>query len=297
MTTNSGAPAVDPWCWVNGTLMPLSSASVPCRDLTVLRGAGIFDFLRTYSEAPLLLPHSLERFRRSADLVGLRIPYDDETITAAVNLVLERNKSVYSGESGIRLLLSGGITLDGLTPHGTPSLIVISQPLSRYPAECYTNGVKAITAPMHRFIPEAKHLNYLPAVVLAQKAKQVGAVESIYMNPDTRVIYEGSVSNIFLVKNGVLITPQTGILLGITRKHILQLARTHGWAVEEREVHIDELLHADEAFFTAANKRVLPIVNVDGAVIGSGTVGPKTKAMMELFDNITINLKPKTSGL
>ena len=152
---------------------------------------------------------------------------------------------------------------------------------------------------------EAKHLNYLPAVVYVKKAKEVGATEAIYINPDTKgkclvllanlffpVVYEGTVSNIFIVKNGVLITPENGVLLGITRKHVIQIAKEK-FTVEQREVKLEELLQADEVFLTAANKRIMPVVKVDDHQIGNGKPGDRTKQLMKMFDEITIEAAKK----
>lgn len=106
------------------------------------------------------------------------------------------------------------------------------------------------------------------------------------------VVYEGTVSNIFIVKNGVLITPENGVLLGITRKHVIQIAKEK-FTVEQREVKLEELLQADEVFLTAANKRIMPVVKVDDHQIGNGKPGDRTKQLMKMFDEITIEAAKK----
>eukprot|EP01105_Mastigella_eilhardi_P007478 TRINITY_DN18913_c0_g1_i1.p1 TRINITY_DN18913_c0_g1~~TRINITY_DN18913_c0_g1_i1.p1 ORF type:complete len:306 (-),score=75.93 TRINITY_DN18913_c0_g1_i1:48-941(-) len=282
-------------CWVDGALQRLGEATVPVRDLTVQRGHGVFDFFRTYSGVPLLLPHSLRRLRRSAELVGVACPYSDDQLTDAVRSVLDQNKSTYCGESGVRIVVTGGVTLDGLTPHGRSTTFVIAQPLHPYAASCYTEGVRVITERSQRCVPEAKHLNYSPAVIFASQARKLGAIEALYVNADTGLVYEGTVSNVFAFLGDTLVTPATGVLAGITRHHVLELARGGEcpWKVEERDVHLDELLHADEVFLTAANKRVMPVIAVDGQSIGAGVVGPRVRRLMSMFDTITIERAKK----
>jgi len=169
------------------------------------------------------------------------------------------------------------------------------EPLSPYPAEWYETGVKVITTDEQRLYPAAKSIAYLPAVVAQQRARAVGGIEALYRTPDG-YITEGTTSNVFALFGNTLVTPEADILPGITREAILEVARPQ-YTVEIRPLREGELLSADEVFITAANKRVLPVVQVDDTVIGDGTPGEGTRHIMALFDELTkMRRRESTSG-
>lgn len=270
--------------YVNGAYVSADAASVNVRDLSVLRGYGTFDYMRTYGGQPFRLERNLARLRRSCEIIALDLHWSDEELTQIVQETLRRNQE-NSDEFSIRIVVTGGISSTNILPDGEPSLIVMVEPLSPYPAEWYKTGVKVIITDEQRIYPAAKSIAYLPAVVAQQRAKAVGGIEALYRTPDGHIT-EGTTSNVFALFSNTLVTPEDGILPGITREAILELVQAH-YTVEIRPLSEAELLSADEVFITAANKRVLPVVQIDDTVIGDGTPGEGTQHIMALFDAFT----------
>jgi branched-chain amino acid aminotransferase len=151
------------------------------------------------------------------------------------------------------------------------------------PAEWYRDGVKIITFRTQRFIPDAKSINYIPATIAMQRARERDAVEAVYVDRRNRVL-EGTTSNIFAKIGDELVTPGKGILMGITRQEILDLGRGIT-PVAVRDLDIKDLLAASEVFITGSNKGLVPVVRVDDHQIGGGRPGPLTKRLMALLSD------------
>lgn len=269
-------------CYVNGSYLPVSEASLSVRDLAVLRGYGIFDFLRTYHGQPHKLREHLLRLEQSAQHIELKLPASLDEIEQIVCETLRRNDLP---EANIRVVITGGVTLDGITPPEQGSLIVLVTPVKRYPAEYYNHGVKVITFETERYIPGAKTINYIPAILALNKAKIANALEALYVNRHGHIL-EGTTTNFYIFQGDQMITPSDDILPGITRGIVLDVARKL-FDVVERPITFDDLAKTDEAFISASNKEIMPIHHVDDQQIGSGTRGPRTKLIMEHFKEAT----------
>lgn len=263
--------------YLNDRWVKTEDLVVSAFDLAVVRGFGVFDFLRTYANKPFLLKEHLDRFYNSAHLLELTIPKTKK----------ELEKTVYEGirknafpETNIRLILTGGVSNDSLTVN-KPSLLIIFTEGHRYPDERYTKGVKVISYNASRMFPMAKSLNYMMAIIALQKARKQGALEAIYT--EKGVIYEGTTSNFFVVIEGVLVTPKKDVLSGVTRELVIRLAKKIGLPVEERALHASEMAKFDEAFITASNKEIMPVVAIDDRKVGDGRVGTVTKKLMKEF--------------
>lgn len=150
-----------------------------------------------------------------------------------------------------------------------------------YPAEWYRDGVAVVTVPDERYLPGAKTTNYIPAILALSRARRQGAVESIYIDRNHRLL-EGTTSNLFAFIGDRLVTPGLSVLPGITRKVVLGLAGME-FQVEVRDIHRDEVRMMDEIFLTSSNKEVLPVVSMDGLPVGGGIPGPRTRRIMERF--------------
>lgn len=268
--------------YIDGEYIEDRTATLPVSDLAVVRGYGVFDFLRTYSGKPFHLDQHLERLRRSAELIDLELPWTLDEIKAVVLETLSRNDHA---ESNVRIVVTGGTSDDYITPTGKPRLMVMVTPARVLPQSWYTDGAKIITEPTERYLPGAKSLNYIPAIRALKRARAEDAIEAIYTDREGRVL-EGTTTNLFAFFEGVLVTPGDGILPGITRGVVLEIAEGH-YPIQLRDIQRDELLRADEVFITASNKQVVPIVRVDDAVIGDGRPGAHTRHMMELFAEYT----------
>jgi branched-chain amino acid aminotransferase len=272
--------------YINGEYVTEDAATLNVRDLSILRGYGAFDFLRTYGGQPFRLDKNIERLRRSCELLELEVPWSNDEIHAIVLETLRLNQHE-SDEFNIRLIVTGGVSSDNITPDGEPSLIVLIQPAKLPPATWYEIGVKVITVHSDRILPASKSIMYTPAIVAQKQARKVGGVEALYKDARDNVL-EGTTVNVFAIVGNTLITPPTDgrILPGITRMTILDLAREY-YTIEERDLPYNELLAADEVFITAANKQVVPVVTVDDHTIADGKVGEGTQHIMALFAALT----------
>jgi len=265
--------------YVDGEYVPADRAVIPVNDLAVLRGLGAFELLRTYGGHPFALAEHLQRLQQSVNKMGLLLPWSTEELIRIVMETLQRNENSGHKESNIRIIVTGGSSADFMTHQGQPRLLVLVSEMPTQPEEWYTEGVKVTTMKNRRILPGAKSINYLSATIALKKAHAKGAVESVYVDRDGQV-YECTTSNIFMFTGNTLVTPAHRILSGITRGFILEIARRL-FQVEERNMALEELLRSDEVFITGTNKGVVPVVQVDESMIGSGRPGPQTVTLMQ----------------
>lgn len=270
---------MEPVCYLNGKIIPLKDASVSILDLGVLRGFGVYDGLTAFSGEPFHFKDHWERFQKAAHALGLTIPYSSEEALGAMREVIARNAP--GVRANLRMILTGGLAEGGLRHSpGRETFFIIAEPHVRLPEELYAKGGRITRHEHQRFMPEIKTTNYITAVSLQKKRLAAEAIEILYTT-DSQVL-ECATSNIFIVKNGVLHTPDSGVLKGVTRKVVLGLA-SEAYPTKERPISIDELLGADEVFITGSFKDIVPIVFVDEHAIGSGKPGPITKHLMARF--------------
>ncbi len=269
--------------YIDGEFIPEKDARIPVNDLAILRGYGIFDFLRTYGGKPFHLKDHLKRLEHSAKSIDLKLPLSIEEIHEIVLETLKRNQHKHSN---VRIVVTGGQTDDFITPCGKPRLLVMVTEVRVYPRKWYEDGVKIITFPLERQIPAAKSLNYLSAILALKEAYRKNAVEAVYTDRDEN-LREGTTSNFFIFIDGKMVTPGTeDILPGITRQVVLELAE-HEFEVQIRDIHMDELTKAQGAFLSSSNKQVLPVVQVDELVIGDGKPCEQTRLVMKRFEEYT----------
>lgn len=262
--------------YIDGKFVSEDEATLSVKDITVLRGFGVFDFLITYNKRPFRLEKHVERLKNSARHIGLELNHSNKEICGIVMQTIEKNP--HHKEENIRIVYTGGISPDGVTPQGNGILMVMATPKHELPEWWYTKGAKIITVDMERFIPQAKSTNYLSAIFAQQKARSLGAVEAIYKDKDNRLL-EGTTTNIFAFKGNTLITPPDSILPGVTRGAVLELLQ------KKYDIVLDFIPHAgladmDEMFIAASNKEIVPIIQVDDTAISDSKPGEKTLALM-----------------
>jgi branched-chain amino acid aminotransferase len=265
--------------YINGDYVPANEAVIPATDLAVLRGYGAFDFLRTYGGRPFRLDANIARLRRSAEIIELELPYSDQQIHDIVMTTLEKNKDI-APEFNIRLVITGGISPDNITPVGKSGLMVMVTPLHELPTWWYTDGIKLITVDIERIYPNSKSINYIPAIIAQKRAREQNAIEALYIKNDH--ILEGTTTNVFAFYDDTLVTPSVGILPGITRQTILEITQGH-YDVQVRDLPVAEFFKAEEVFITAANKQVVPVKQVDDTFLSGARPGERTLHVMELF--------------
>lgn len=280
---------MEPVFYVNGRFFPQSRASISVLDIGLLRGFGVFDFTVTYNREPFRLRDHLERLRKSAEILGLKLPWKLEELEELIYETLDRNPE---GEQGIRIIVTGGDSPDTLTLAEQPSLIIIVKPLKVYPREFFVKGIKVITFPARREIPEAKTLNYIHAIRALRRAKMEGAEDAIYTW--NGLLYECTACSFFAVKDGKVITAGEGVLDGITRRTVLELIRDK-IPVEYRFIRASEIPSLEEAFLTSSSHEVMPITAIDDTRIGDGKPGPITREVMKLFGEYTGKALPHES--
>jgi branched-chain amino acid aminotransferase len=274
--------------YVNGHFVPKEEASVSVFDHGFLYGDGIYETLRSYSGKLFLLSKHLSRLRHSAEAISLRLPLSLDKIGEALRETLNVNKLT---EAYVRIHLSRGPGEIGLDPAlcHAPTMIIVTQPFKDYPPAFYENGVAVAVVTTRRnhplsISPVIKSTNFLNNILAKIESLKSGAYEGIMLNWEGYVA-EGTISNIFTVKHGVLCTPHldTGILEGVTRDLVLHLALKDHIPIKEIRLKPLDLISADECFITNTTIEVLPVTRVDDNVIGNGRPGPVTTALREAY--------------
>jgi branched-chain amino acid aminotransferase len=273
--------------WINGTYHDKLDAKVSVYDHGLLYGDGVFEGLRIYSGKVFKLKEHIDRLYESAQAIALTIPMTREALTAAVNDAVAVNQKV---DGYIRLVVTRGAGTLGLDPRKCdPNVIIIVDDISLYPRELYDAGMAVITSSYIRNHPNAtnpriKSLNYLNNILAKIEAIRAGCLEAIMLNHKGEVA-ECTGDNLFAIKHGVVRTPPTdaGILEGITRNFVMELATKAGIPVKEQSLTRHDVYVADEIFLTGSAAEVIAVTKVDDRVIGAGTQGPITAKLRELF--------------
>ncbi|QHL85943.1 amino acid aminotransferase [Nibribacter ruber] len=263
------------YAYLRGEILPYDQAFLHVSDLSIQRGYGIFDFLKVENGQPLFMEHYLDRFYHSAQLMELAIPLERSALQEAVFHLIDKNNLPLSG---IKMILTGGYSLDGYQPV-EPNLMIVQQPVTMPTQEQLQKGFEIITHEYVRDIPAAKTINYSVGIKLLSQIKAAGADDVLYHQGC--VVSEFPRANFFIVKqDDTVVTAAQDVLKGITRKNVLEIAgRT--FKAEEGTITLQDIDQAKEAFLTSTTKRVMPVVKMDGYAIGDGTPGPVTLALLE----------------
>ena len=277
--------------YINGTFYEQEDARISVFDHGLLYGDGVFEGLRSYGGKVFRLREHLDRLWESAKAIHLEIPISLPEMTDAVNESLRVNEI---DDGYVRLVVTRGVGSLGLDPAQTsdPQVIVIADRITLYPEEFYTNGLKIVTVSTVRNHPAAlspriKSLNYLNNILAKIEGKQAGCIEALMLNHKGEVA-ECTGDNIFLVRHGELLTPprEAGILDGVTRQAVIELAIESGLAVHEIPLTRHDVFIADECFLTGTAAEVIPVIEVDSRSIGDGTPGPITRDLIEKFHRL-----------
>ena len=274
--------------YINGQYFSKEDAKISVFDHGLLYGDGIFEGMRIYSGKVFRLREHLVRLWESARAIDLTIPISLDEMTDATNETVAKNGL----EDGyIRLLVTRGGGALGLDPNRCvdPQVVIIADTISLYPESFYTDGLELVTASTIRNHPAAlspriKSLNYLNNIMAKMEGLKAGCVEALMLNHKGEVA-ECTGDNIFIVKHGRLITPpiDAGILEGITRNAVLELAVEAGIETSESTMTRHDIFVADECFLTGSAAEVIPAVKLDGRTIGDGKPGPITQQLNQAF--------------
>ncbi|SMB98661.1 aminotransferase class IV [Hymenobacter roseosalivarius DSM 11622] len=261
--------------YIHGQITPLDQAFLHISDLAIQRGYGVFDFFKVHAGQPLFLDYYLDRFYQSAQLMELAVPLERPALMEVIQALIRRNDLPLSG---IKMILTGGYSADGYNPV-EPNLLITQQPLTLPTPELLATGIKVITHDYLREIPPAKTINYSIGIRLLKQIKAHGADDVLYHHKG--VVTEFPRANFFLVKyDNTVVTPATQVLAGITRRNILALPE-QPYSISVGTVTLDDVYQAKEAFLTSTTKRVLPVVQIDDVVLGTGKPGPVTMALLQ----------------
>ncbi|MEM6692652.1 MAG: branched-chain-amino-acid transaminase [Planctomycetota bacterium] len=274
--------------YINGKYFSREDAKISVYDHGLLYGDGVFEGMRIYGGKVFRLHDHLVRLYESAAAIALQLPLDIDTLSQHTNECVDRNGL----EDGyIRLVVTRGSGALGLDPYRCqdPQVIIIADKISLYPQEYYDNGLELVTASTIRNHPAAlspriKSLNYLNNIMAKIEGLKAGCEETLMLNLEGKVA-ECTGDNVFIVQSGVLKTPpiDAGILDGITRRTVIELASEAGITVEETNFTRHDIFIADECFLTGSAAEVVPVVKLDDRVIGGGRPGPITKQLNASF--------------
>lgn len=277
--------------YISGKLYDKADAKISVYDHGLLYGDGVFEGIRVYSGRVFRLRKHVDRLYESARSIHLEIPLSRDEMAQAIVETVAANKLT---DAYVRAVVTRGAGSLGLDPRKTtdPQVIIIADAISLYPPELYEHGLKIITAGTQRNNPAAlnpriKSLNYLNNILAKIEGTNAGCLEALMLNHKGEVA-ECTGDNIFIVRRGELITPgiDAGILEGITRDAVIELARGAGITVVERSMDRHDIYTADECFLTGTAAEVIPVVECDGRAIGTGKPGPVTLDLLRRFHQL-----------
>ncbi|SDO28089.1 branched-chain-amino-acid transaminase [Alkalicoccus daliensis] len=279
------------WIYLDSKFVRKEQAMVSVFDHGFLYGDGVFEGIRAYSGNIFKLTEHLNRLYESAQSIMLAIPYTKEEMEQIIVETIRKNEleTAY-----IRVVVSRGPGNLGLDPASCsrPNVIVIAEELALFPKELYQRGLRMGSVASRRnrpdvLSPQVKSLNYLNNILVKLEANQAGVDEALMLN-DQGYVTEGSADNIFIVKNGKILTPPVylGALEGITRNAIIDLAHQHGYSISEAPFTRHDVYTADEVFLTGTAVEVIAVVDVDGRTIADGTPGSVTNHLLAEYRNV-----------
>lgn len=278
--------------YIDGEYFDKQDAKVSVFDHGLLYGDGVFEGIRVYGGKIFKCEEHIDRLWDSAKAIWLEIPMTKEQMTEAMEQTVALNEIK---DGYIRLIVTRGVGDLGLDPAkcSKPSIIIIAAGIALYSPELYEKGLEIVTVSTPRNHPAAlspriKSLNYLSSILAKIEGKQAGCIEALMLNHKGELA-ECSADNIFLVRKGRLLTPpaDAGILEGITRNTVMDLAREMGVEVMEITLTKYDAYVADECFLTGSAAEVIAVVKIDGRSIGDGHPGPTTKQLKERFVKLT----------
>ena len=269
--------------FVNDEFIPASKASLLTGDLAIQRGYGIFDFCKTLHHTPVFLDEHIQRFAHSATQLRLPIRPREEMVAVIHDLIAKNNIP----HSGIKLILTGGYSPDGYTI-AQPNLVITQTPLQPPALDAFEKGMRLVTYPHIRQMPDIKTIDYLMAIWLQPYIRDRGADDVLYQRDG--LVSECPRSNFFIVtKDDKVVTPAENILKGVVRGKVLALAQQIG-TIEERPVSLDDIRNAREAFITSTTKHIISVLQIDDQLIGDGRCGVVSRHLRQELDTLVSSI-------
>ncbi|TDQ76296.1 aminotransferase class IV [Sphingobacterium yanglingense] len=269
---------------LNGVQIPEHEAQLSINDLAIVRGYGIFDYFKTVQGTPLFLEDNLDRFYNSARLMDLPVNYSRTEIKSMIEQLMLANNMP---DSGIKILLTGGYSPDGYSI-AEPNLIISQHPITRDDL-AENKGIKLLPFEYHRPFSQVKSIDYVMGIQALKKAKEAGANDVVYVQ--NGLLSECPRANFFLVSDdGTLLTAGDDVLQGITRMKILEVAKEH-FKIEVRDISLEDLKNASEAFISSTTKNITPVTEVLGHKEFGAGAGTVTKQLQVLLNQLMYELE------
>lgn len=274
--------------YLNGDLVPAAEARISVFDHGFLYGDGLFETMRAYNGTVFKLAEHLHRLEKSARQMALKLPWSMEFLSLAIYAVLDKNELA---NAFIRLTVTRGEGPVGIDPLlcDRPGLVIMAREMPPYNEKIYAEGIKIIITGTRRNLPEAcppelKSLNFLNNILAKLELNRAGVNEGIMLNIRDEVT-EGTVSNVFIYKDGRLLTParECGLLAGIMRDTVLEIAHKAGISAAEAVLQTEDLLAAEEVFLTNSGSEITPVVQIGDIIIGTGRPGSVTRQILEEY--------------
>ena len=264
------------YCYFNGAVVPYDQIHLHVSDLLFQRGYGIFDYFRIRNGAIPWFEDYADRLYSSLALSGIEVDIDRGHFTALINELQKKN---HMSEGAYKVIVTGGYSdsLDAVT--GPANVVILNVAWQRPPDDTFEKGVRLIQEKYVRPNPEIKTLYYFNTMRLREKLKAFDAVDVMFYS-DT--ITEASRANLFFISKGVVFTPGSGILKGVTRKQVLSRFKE----IRVEDIGTDRLDEFDEVFMTGTSRDITPVVSIEGRIIGNGTPGPVTREIQSAFKNM-----------
>lgn len=254
----------------NGAIVDAAEIRISPTDLGMLRGYTIFDVMPVEDGHGFLWERHYDRLCRSAESIGMAVPISKAAYGAAIEDLIRQSGTT---ELSLRTVLSGGPSRNGFSPEpGKETFYILAEERHRIAESVYAAGVKLITLPYERYLPQVKFANHAISIWDLKRRQAEGAFDTLYVS--NGLISEASQGNVLIVKDGVLITPRDEVLWGITQGMVMELAEKIGMRTEWRSTTLAETLEADEVLLTGSSKGIVPVVQIDDTVIGDGQPGP-----------------------
>ena len=278
--------------YINGQLLPQEDAKISVFDHGLLYGDGVFEGIRAYHGKVFAMDQHMDRLYDSATALALKIPITKAEMADAVKETMAANNLT---ESYIRVVVTRGVGKLGLDPNkcATPQIIIITDTIELYSKALYERGLDIVTVSTIRnhfsaLDPKIKSLNYLNNILAKIESLQAGAGEALMLNKDGYVA-ECAGDNIFTIKDHILFTPpeSAGILIGITRNVVMKLALEMGMQVKEQLMTKYDLYIAEECFLTGTAAEIIPVVKIDGRILGAGKPGKITLELLKKYRDLT----------
>jgi len=261
--------------WFNGQWVPARKVLLPATDIGLQRGYGAYETIKSVQGQIYRLQDHIERLNTTLEALRLT-PFPFPVVEKLCYSSLRRNKLT---EAVIKIIVTGGQAIAGPLPKGKTTKIIMVEPFNGYPLKAYDKGISVITVELMRILPNIKTLNYATSVMAAFKARDANADEAILVDARDHVL-EGATSNVFMVKDGILYTPRSGVLPGITRQRVLALAKKILPFREPEYIMMHEFQQADEIFITSSLRDIMPVTLWNMRRVGDGVPGQWTRRLL-----------------